>query len=27
MWLTAVAIWKFGRIEQRWTAALRDADA
>jgi nickel/cobalt transporter (NiCoT) family protein len=27
MWLTAAAVWKFARIEQRWTAALRDADA
>jgi nickel/cobalt transporter (NiCoT) family protein len=26
MWLGALAVWKFGRIEQRWTAALQDAD-
>jgi high-affinity nickel-transport protein len=23
VWGTALAIWKFGRIEQRWTANLR----
>src|SRR3569833_1762094 len=25
-WLGALAIWKFGRIEQRWSAALRDSE-
>ncbi len=24
MWLGALAVWKFGNIEQRWSAALRD---
>jgi high-affinity nickel-transport protein len=27
MWVTALAIWKLGRIEQRWSAALQDTDA
>jgi high-affinity nickel-transport protein len=27
MWVGALAIWKFGRIEQRWSAALQDSDA
>jgi high-affinity nickel-transport protein len=26
MWAGALAIWKFGRIEQRWSAALQDSD-
>jgi nickel/cobalt transporter (NiCoT) family protein len=26
-WLGALAIWKFGRIEQRWSAALRDSES
>jgi high-affinity nickel-transport protein len=27
MWLGALAVWRFGRIEQRWSAALQDSDA
>jgi nickel/cobalt transporter (NiCoT) family protein len=27
MWAGALAVWKFGRIEQRWSAALQDSDA
>jgi high-affinity nickel-transport protein len=26
MWLAALAVWKFGRIEQRWSAALSDSE-
>ncbi|MFB9833189.1 HoxN/HupN/NixA family nickel/cobalt transporter [Actinoallomurus acaciae] len=26
LWIGAVAIWRFGRIEQRWSAALRDSE-
>jgi nickel/cobalt transporter (NiCoT) family protein len=26
MWVGALAVWKFGRIEQRWSAALRDSE-
>jgi high-affinity nickel-transport protein len=26
-WLIAVAIWKYGRIEQKWTADLADRQA
>ncbi|MBO2445750.1 HoxN/HupN/NixA family nickel/cobalt transporter [Actinomadura barringtoniae] len=26
MWLGAMAFWRFGRVEQRWSAALRDPD-
>jgi high-affinity nickel-transport protein len=25
-WLVAVAVWKFGRIEEKWTAGLRPAE-
>jgi high-affinity nickel-transport protein len=25
VWGAAVAIWRFGRIEQRWTAGLRQS--
>ena len=25
-WLGALAFWKFGKVEQRWSAALQDAD-
>ncbi len=27
VWLGAMAFWKYGRVEQRWSAALQDADA
>jgi high-affinity nickel-transport protein len=27
VWLVALAVWKFGRIEQRWSADLRPAEA
>ncbi|MEV5753429.1 HoxN/HupN/NixA family nickel/cobalt transporter [Actinoallomurus sp. NPDC052308] len=27
VWAGALAVWKFGRIEQRWSAALQDSDA
>jgi nickel/cobalt transporter (NiCoT) family protein len=27
MWLGALAVWRFARIEQRWTSALPDSDA
>ncbi|GAA4631886.1 HoxN/HupN/NixA family nickel/cobalt transporter [Actinoallomurus vinaceus] len=27
IWAGALAVWKFGRIEQRWSAALQDSDA
>jgi nickel/cobalt transporter (NiCoT) family protein len=27
MWAGALAVWRFGRIEQRWTAALSDSDS
>jgi high-affinity nickel-transport protein len=27
IWTGALAVWKFGRIEQRWSAALQDSDA
>ena len=26
VWVIALAVWKFGRIEQRWSAGLRPAD-
>ena len=26
MWAGALAVWRFGRIEQRWSAALRDSE-
>jgi high-affinity nickel-transport protein len=26
MWLGAMAFWRFGRVEQRWSAALRDPE-
>jgi len=26
-WLTALAVWRFGRVEERWSARLRDAPA
>ncbi|SDE85032.1 HoxN/HupN/NixA family nickel/cobalt transporter [Pseudonocardia oroxyli] len=26
-WVVALAVWRFGRIEDRWNAALADADA
>ncbi|MDN3357487.1 HoxN/HupN/NixA family nickel/cobalt transporter [Actinomadura sp. DC4] len=26
-WVGALAVWKFGRIEQRWSAALRDSES
>jgi high-affinity nickel-transport protein len=26
VWLGAVAVWKFGRIEQKWSAPLPVAD-
>jgi high-affinity nickel-transport protein len=26
MWLGAMAFWKYGRVEQRWSAALQDAE-
>jgi high-affinity nickel-transport protein len=26
VWLGALAFWKFGKVEQRWSAALRDPD-
>jgi nickel/cobalt transporter (NiCoT) family protein len=27
IWLGALAFWKFGKVEQRWSAALQKADA
>ena len=25
-WAVALAVWKFGRIEEKWTAGLRTAE-
>jgi high-affinity nickel-transport protein len=26
-WLVALAVWRFGRIEEKWSAGLRDEGA
>jgi high-affinity nickel-transport protein len=26
-WVVALAVWRFGRIEQRWSASVRPAEA